>query len=86
MYCVKCGKEIKNATAFCSYCGDKIMNKNTMVNSNGVKEYNDFSRDMVIALFIGICILIKMMIGMAVLIVWTHWPLISTIIESFIRR
>ena len=60
--------------------------RNTMVNSNGVKEYNDFSRDMVIALFIGICILIKMMIGMAVLIVWTHWPLISTIIESFIRR
>ena len=55
MYCVKCGKEIKNATAFCPYCGDKIMNKNTMVNSNGVKEYNDFSRDMVIALFIGIC-------------------------------
>ena len=83
MYSIKCGKEIKETTGFCPYCGEKILNSNS-INSNSVKGYNDFNRDMGIAVFAGICILIRMMIGIGFLIVWTHWTQISYAIGSLI--
>lgn len=84
MHCVKCGKETKEATEFCPYCGEKIMDEN-LINSNEVKGYNGFNHDMEIVLLVGICILIKMMIGIAFLIIWAHWSQISLVIESLIR-
>lgn len=83
MYCVRCGKEIKETTGFCPYCGEKIMNEN-LINGNSVKGYSDFNRNMQIALLVGICIQIRMMIGIAFLIIWTHWSQISPVIERLI--
>lgn len=84
MFCPKGGKETKEATGFCPYCGEKIMDEN-LINSSRVKEYNDFNHGMQIVLLVGICILIRMMIGIAFLIIWAHWSQISLVIECLIR-
>ncbi len=37
MFCIHCGKEIENGTAFCSYCGgEQIVNSNSTANGNDV--------------------------------------------------
>ena len=42
MYCVKCGKQIKSDSQFCTYCGYKVNNINKKSNIQ-IKEYEFYS-------------------------------------------
>lgn len=83
MFCSKCGKEIKETTGFCSHCGERIVIPH-MTEDKSIKSGSDFNRGMGIALLAGICILIRMMIGMGVLIILVNWPQISLMISNLI--
>lgn len=81
MYCIKCGKEMKEAAGVCPYCGERIVTPDMMAGGN-VKSNSDFNRGMGIALLAGICILIRMMFGMGALIILAHWSQISSMLGN----
>lgn len=62
MFCPKCGKELKDGSKFCKYCGTKIKPKQTAVsNNNAVKttDDNEKTKKIIIGILIAVIVILS---------------------------